>query len=194
MDWIQNLLIIAGTSFDVFAAMECQGSLVRKVNKKQLAVICGIASILQFAAMFTGYVLSYEYCKKNPMENETLLGEILSTAILVYLGVSLMIKAAKNERVDEHLVTTFDIHWYLRLGLMTSLYTLLAGIAFGFLQTQLSAILVMVVCFTIVSMIAGMYTGYHFGFEQKTKAYVVGAVLLWIAGLEVLVRCVLQII
>ena len=28
MNWIENLLIVAGLSLDIFAAMECQGSLV----------------------------------------------------------------------------------------------------------------------------------------------------------------------
>ena len=43
MNWMENLLIIAGVSLDIFAAMECQGSLVAKINKKNLTVICGIA-------------------------------------------------------------------------------------------------------------------------------------------------------
>ena len=36
MNWIENVLIIAGVSLDIFAAMECQGALVAKVDKKQL--------------------------------------------------------------------------------------------------------------------------------------------------------------
>ena len=36
MNWMENLLIIAGVSLDIFAAMECQGSLVAKINKKNL--------------------------------------------------------------------------------------------------------------------------------------------------------------
>ena len=42
MNWMENLLIVAGVSLDIFAAMECQGSLVAKINKKNLTVICGI--------------------------------------------------------------------------------------------------------------------------------------------------------
>ena len=34
---------------------------------------------------------------------------------------------------------------------------------------------------------AGIYTGYHFGFEQKTKVYIVGAILFWAAGIDVIV-------
>ena len=39
MGWIGTLLIIAGISLDIFATMECQGSLVRQVNKKHLAFV-----------------------------------------------------------------------------------------------------------------------------------------------------------
>ena len=34
MNWLENLLIVAGISLDIFAGMECQGSLVKKINKK----------------------------------------------------------------------------------------------------------------------------------------------------------------
>ena len=32
--------------------------------------------------------------------------------------------------------------------------------------------------------------GYHYGFEQKTKVYIVGAILFWAAGIDVIVRLV----
>ena len=71
---------------------------------------------------------------------------------------------------------------------VTSFYTLLAGIAFGFLATNLNVILIMIVCLTVAVVILGVYTGYHFGFEHKTKAYIGGAILLWIAGFDVIFR------
>jgi hypothetical protein len=40
MNALENLLIIAGISLDIFAAMECQGSLIAKIDKKQLGKLC----------------------------------------------------------------------------------------------------------------------------------------------------------
>lgn len=37
--------------------------------------------------------------------------------------------------------------------------------------------MIMVALLTVVCIVAGIYTGYHFGFEQKTKVYIVGAIL-----------------
>ena len=190
MSWIENLLIVAGASFDIFAAMECQGSLVRKVNKKQLTLISLIVALWQLAAVYFGYFLSDIICKKNPLSDEALLGEIIAVVIFFCLGIRLMVKAIKNEYLVEHLESRLELKGFLRMTATTSIYTLLSGVAFGFLSTQLAPILVMMVLFSVAFVVAGMYTGYHFGFEQKTKAYVVGAILLWIAGIDVIVRCV----
>ena len=41
MNWIENLLILVGISLDIFAGMECQGSLVAKIDKKHLTLPSG---------------------------------------------------------------------------------------------------------------------------------------------------------
>lgn len=50
MNWIENVLIIAGVSLDIFATMECQGALVAKVDKKQLSVICALIAVWQLCS------------------------------------------------------------------------------------------------------------------------------------------------
>ena len=58
MNWVENLLIVAGISLDIFGAMECQGSLVNKVNKKLLSGICVLMAVCQLIALFLGHFLS----------------------------------------------------------------------------------------------------------------------------------------
>ncbi len=193
MNWIENLLIVAGISLDIFGAMECQGSLVNKVNKKLLSGICVLMAVCQLIALFLGHFLSDLFCKSHPMSDERFLGEILAMVIFFGLGIRLIVKAIRNERVEEHLETNLGIHRFVRLATVSSLYTVLAGIAFGFVGTNLVAILIMIVVITIAFVIGGMYTGYHMGFTSKTTVYTVGAILLWIAGLDVLLQRVLSI-
>ena len=193
MNWIENFLIIAGASLDIFAAMECQGSLVKKVNKKQLSVICIVVAFLQLVALYIGYFLTSYLCKVNPVSNEALLGEILATVIFFFLGLRLLVKAIKNELIDEHLETKFAMKKFLRLSGVTSFYTIMTGIAFGFVGTNLTIVLIMIVAVSVIFIILGVYTGYHFGFEQKTKAYIVGAIFLWLAGADIIVRQIMHI-
>ena len=193
MNWVENLLIVAGISLDIFGAMECQGSLVNKVNKKLLSGICVLMAVCQLIALFLGHFLSDLFCKSHPMSDERFLGEILAMVIFFGLGIRLIAKAIKNEWINERREESLDVKKFLRMTAVTSIYTLLAGIAFGFLGTNVALILVMIVVVTIAFVIGGMYTGYHWGFTSKTVVYAVGAILLWIAGLDVLLQRVLSI-
>ncbi len=190
MNWIENLLILAGISLDIFAAMECQGSLVAKIDKVHLSIICILIAMWQMAALFIGnYISVLLYSYSGHIANDgKIMGFVLATAIFFGLGVRLIVKAIRNERVYEKREENLGFKRFLRMAAITSVYTLLTGVAFGFLQTNLLRILIMIVCCTIVVVVAGMYTGYRLGFVHKTKAYIGGAVLLWIAGVDVIVR------
>ena len=43
MNWMESVLIIGGISLDIFAAMECQGSVVAKIERKGLLSVCLLA-------------------------------------------------------------------------------------------------------------------------------------------------------
>lgn len=186
MDWMENLLIVAGVSLDIFAAMECQGSLVAKINKKNLTVICGIVALAQLITLYLGHFLSSLFCRYRSVPDEKLLGQIISMVIFMILGIRLMVKAIRNEHVEEHLEHHLGIRRFVRMACISGIYTLLTGIAFGFLETNVLMILIMIVVCTVAFVIGGIYTGYRVGYEAKTKVYIVGALLLWVAGLDVL--------
>lgn len=188
MNWMENVLIIAGISLDIFAAMECQGSLVAKVDKKQLTVVCGLVAAWQLAALALGNYLSTLLYRNELAQDEKFVGLVIAAVIFFALGIRLIVKAVKNERIYERREESLEMKRFLRMAAVTSIYTLLAGIAFGFLKTNLSVMLITIVCVTIAVVITGIYTGYHLGFVHKTKAYIGGAVLLWIAGIDVIVR------
>ena len=186
MNWMENLLIVAGVSLDIFAAMECQGSLVAKINKKNLTVICGIVALAQLITLYLGHFLSSLFCRYRSVPDEKLLGQIISMVIFMILGIRLMVKAIRNEHVEEHLEHHLGIRRFVRMACISGIYTLLTGIAFGFLETNVLMIMIMIVVCTVAFVIGGIYTGYRVGYEAKTKVYIVGALLLWVAGLDVL--------
>lgn len=187
MNAIENLLIIAGISLDMFAAMECQGALVAKVDKKQLSVLCLSSAVLQMVLLFLGNYLAKLLYRNEMAHDEQFIGLVIAAVIFFALGVRLIVKAIRNERIYEHREENLGVRKLMRIAIVTGGYTLLTGIAFGFLGTSIKLMLLMVLCLTVAVVIAGIYTGYHFGFVHKTKAYVCGAVLLWIAGIDVIV-------
>ncbi|MGN0413904.1 MAG: manganese efflux pump [Agathobacter sp.] len=191
MNWIEDLLIVLGISLDIFAEMECQGSLVARINKKHLSLICVLTAAIQLLALYLGHLLSSLYCRKYPKTDEQVLGQVISMLICLGLGVRLIVKAIRNEHLEEHLEKNPGIRRFVRMASVSSIYTVMAGIAFGFLGTNLAAILIMIVVLTVIVVAAGMYTGYRLGFASKSTVYVIGAALLLAAAVDVLIRRIL---
>lgn len=190
MNWMEEILIVCGISLDVFAAMACQGALVARIEKGRLAVLCGLIVFWQLCSLFCGSLLS-TLLKRRTGSQELVLGEILAALIFFGLGLRLLRKAWRNERIPERREAHPDWKRFLPWAAATGFYTLLAGVAFGFLGIYLPAVLGMVIALSILGAVLGMYTGYRLGFEQKCKAYAAGAVLLLAAGVDVVVRYVI---
>ncbi len=188
MNWIENLLILVGISLDIFAGMECQGSLVAKIDKKHLTLVCGLIVIWQLAALYIGNVLAGLLYINDLARNERFIGTVIAAVIFFCLGVRLIVKAIKNERVNEHREENLGFKRFWRMAAVTSIYTLLTGIAFGFLDTNLTGDSDHDRLSDRCSCHYGYLYRYHFGFEHKRKAYVGGAILLWIAGFDVVFR------
>lgn len=191
MNWIEMLMVTMGLSLDIFAAVECQGALVAQVKKKHLVLICALLSLWQMAALYLGSFFAQLLCRYDLRDDSLVTGRIIAAAILISLGGRLVVKAWKNDSIDERRAEDLGIRIFLRMGALASIYTLLTGVAFGFLNCDVLLMLLMIVIFTVVVVVLGMYTGYRFGFEQKTKAYIVGGILLIASGIDVIVRYVL---
>ena len=169
MNWIENVLIIAGVSLDIFAAMECQGALVAKVDKKQLSVICALIAVWQLCALALGNYLSGLLYRNELAHDENFVGLVIAAVIFFGLGIRLIAKAIKNEWVNERREESLDVKKFLRMTAVTSIYTLLAGIAFGFLGTNVALMLIIIVCMTI-AFVAWRVYGLSSGISAQDKS------------------------
>lgn len=193
MNWIENLLIIGGVSLDIFATMECEGSVVAKIKKGSLAKISILTVILQVLLLYLGSLGSGCLIKREGIaENELFFGNVIAAIIFAGLGVHLIIKAVRSERIYEHRQETFNTRRIVSGMAGTGVYTLIAGAAFGLMGIRMKACLILLGVCSLLMVIAGAYTGYRFGFEQKKKAYGIGAALLWIAGIDVVLQYIIR--
>lgn len=188
MNWLGNLLIIVGISFDVYAAMEVRGAMLAKIKPKILILTGLLFTLIQSVFFFGGYFITYEMVMHNEVKNADSLGCELAAVIFFVLAARLFHKALKHEEIEEK-CEEMSIKMYVRIILAGAMYTLIAGLACGLIGTnhQLPQYIIMmllfIICTTIVVVSAGIYTGYRFGFSSKPKFYIVGTVLLGIAGL-----------
>lgn len=186
MNIAEELMIILGISLDIFAVMECQGSLVAEIRKKQLLAFCGILAAGQGLALGIGKFIS-TLLRQNVAEgNEIFLGQVVAAAIFLGQGMRFFLKAWQNERIVERRKEKVDVAEFLKLYARTSIFTLLTGIAFGFLESSMWMLLALIMVLTVLVTVFGMYTGYRLGFEHKLKAYLAGGALLVAGGIDVI--------
>lgn len=193
MDWIEILLITLGISLDIFGVVTCEGALLAEINKKRLVAGGVLVALLQTVALYLGNLIGGVSLRYDIRNRQILTVRVIAAIIFIVLGVRMGWKAWKNEGIVEHRAEGgLNLFKILKLVAMSSVYTILTGVAFGFLGTSVTRVLLMVVCFTVIMVILGMYTGYRFGFEQKTKAYSIGGMLLIIGGIDVVIRYIVR--
>ncbi len=194
MSWIENILIIAGISLDIFAAMEIEGAMLADIKRKSLMIASTIVTLLQLIFFFGGYFVCYELEQHQIIQDAKEIGYIVATVVFALLGIRLIVKAIKREFVQEKRRDDIRVRDYIKIIAVTSFYTLCAGCACGFVGTSIAMMGMVILVCSILVVVSGIYTGYHFGFESKTGAYAAGALLLWVAGGEILLRNVMHVI
>ena len=193
MSWIEIVLITIGMSLDTFAAVECQGALVAKLEKKRLSMAVTVIALWQTIALLIGsFLVTLLNQYDTQLSGEAFIGRILAILILFGMGLRMFVKAWRNERIVEKREDGLDIKKTFFSIAKGTIFTILTAIAFAFLEADIKAVLIMIICVTIAMVIIGLYTGYRLGFEQKSKAYIGGGALLIAAGIDVIVRYIVM--
>lgn len=194
MNWMENLLMIVGILFDVFAAMEIQGAMIAKVKKRTILLACGVVAGLELIFYFCGYTICRLLAVNNYITNPMGVGEVVAVIVLALLGTRLICKAVKCEFIQESRRDALRVWDYIRIVVASSIYTAAAGCACGLVGTTIWQIITIILVISVIMVFGGIYTGLHFGFEKKTIAYAAGAILLWAVGVEILLHRVIDII
>ena len=187
-----NVLIIAGVSLDTFASMEIEGSMLAKVNKKKLFITTTLITLLQLAFYFGGFVVAYLVDRYGVIKNSQMIGDIIAAVILYLLGVRLAVKAILRKFIHEHVKESAVIQ-YVKMIAVASFYTIAAGAACGLLESGVVLSLIVIIIASVIVCLSGIYVGMYYGYEGRTIVYITGALLLFIAGTDVLLENVLRI-
>ena len=189
MNWLETILVTLGISLDIFAAMECKGAQLSKIEKKPLVILCVLFAVWQTAALYIGSAAGsfLRMREVSPSGGNT---QIIAVAIFGVLGVLMIRKAWKNEPVIERRDDRYAWKSLIARLALISTWTLVLGVALGFLGTATVILLTAILAATVIVVIAGLHVGYHMGFEQKTKAYAIGGVLLLVGAVDTIFRFV----
>lgn len=194
MSWLENMLIMAGILLDVFAAMEIQGAMLANIKKKTLIIACGVVAAVELIFYLVGYLICWGLSTNGYIPNPIYYGEAVAVVVLALLGMRLIFKAVQRKFIQERRRDTIRVWDYIRLVVMSSIYTAAAGCVCGLVGVTVWQVIIIILVISVVMVVCGFYTGLHYGFEIKTIAYVAGALLLWGVSIEMLLHRILDVI
>lgn len=181
MGFIELFILAVGLSMDAFAVSICKGLSVRKLKPRH-AVICG-AYFGGFQALMPviGWLLGRQF--------EVLIKSIdhwIAFALLVLIGANMIREAVKNE--EENLNDSFSPRTMLALAVATSIDALAVGVTFAFLDVEIVPAVSMIGVTTFVLSAVGVKIGNVFGAKYKSKAELVGGIVLVVMGVKILIE------
>lgn len=190
MNWLETTLVTLGISLDIFATMVCKGAQLSKIEKKPMVLLCVLFAVWQTAALYIGSAAG-AFLRMREVSPESGNTEIIAVAIFGVLGILMIRKAWKKEAILERRDDGYAWKSLIARLALISTWTLVLGVALGFLGTGTVILLTVISAATVIVVIAGLYVGYRMGYEQKTKAYAIGGVLLLVGAMDTVFRFVM---
>ena len=175
-----ELLILAvGLSMDAFAVSVCKGLSVKKLKAKHMLTVGAYFGGFQALMPLLGYILGIQFQSMIQQFDHWI------ALLLVLIGLS-MIKESREEA--ENLNDSFSFKTMLPLAVATSIDALAVGVTFAFLQVKIVPAISFIGATTFILSAIGIRIGNIFGAKYKSKAELVGGIVLILMGVKILLE------
>lgn len=175
------LLLGVGLSMDAFAVSICKGLSVKKVKWQHLLCVGAYFGIFQALMPTLGYFLGTTF--SNLIDQ---FDHWVAFILLAIIGVNMVREALSKD--DDETNDDFGFKTMLLLAIATSIDALAVGVTFALEGTDiaLAACLIGLTTFTLSPI--GLLVGHRFGLRYKSKAELVGGLVLIGIGLKILLE------
>lgn len=185
MGFVELFLIGVGLSMDAFAVAICKGLNMRgKINFKHAAIIALFFGGFQAIMPLIGYFLGIGFEKYI-----TRIDHWIAFLLLGFIGGKMVVEAIKEwNEADKQEEDRLDIKELFILAVATSIDALAVGITFAFLNVNIWSAISIIGATTFVLSIIGVVIGNKFGSKYKSKAELVGGIILVLIGAKILLE------
>ena len=181
MTLFELFILAVGLSMDAMAVSICKGLSVSKAEKKQMITVGLYFGGFQAMMPLLGYWLGVNF--------QTLVESVdhwIAFVLLGLIGLN-MIKESREDEVDE-LDAQFGPASMLPLAVATSIDALAVGITFAFLKVQIIPAVSFIGITTFCLSAVGLVIGNKLGARSKSKAELLGGVVLICMGTKILLE------
>lgn len=182
MGLLELFLIAVGLSMDAFAVSVCKGLSAQKLKIKHYLIIGawfgGFQALMPTVGYFLGstfekYITSYDHW--------------IAFVLLGFIGGNMIREGLSKE--EEKANDSFAAKTMVVLAVATSIDALAVGITFALLpDVNIVAAVTFIGAITFIISALGLKVGNIFGMKYKSKAEIVGGVILILIGVKILLE------
>ncbi|MGN0478039.1 MAG: manganese efflux pump MntP family protein [Hominenteromicrobium sp.] len=178
---VWELFILAvGLSMDAFAVSVCKGLSVKSLKPKHMLIAGLYFGGFQALMPLIGYLLGVQF--------QSLIQEFdhwIAFVLLVLIGLSMI---RESRECPDELNDSFSFKTMLPLAVATSIDALAVGVTFAFLQVSIIPAVSFIGVTTFVLSAAGIRIGHIFGAKYKSRAELIGGIVLILMGVKILLE------
>lgn len=183
MGILELFLIAVGLSMDAFAVSVCKGLAMPKCTVRKAGLVGLYFGGFQALMPLAGFTLGVQF-KDVIVKFDHWIAFIL----LAIIGGN-MIKEAKEKDCDCcESDESLDVKTMLGLAIATSIDALAVGVTFAFLNVDIIPAVCFIGVITFTLSMAGVKIGNVFGTRYKSKAELLGGVILILIGTKILLE------
>lgn len=176
-------LIAVGLSMDAFAVAVCKGLAMKKCTWKKAGIVGAYFGMFQAGMPMVGYILGVQF--------KDIITSIDHWIAFILLGIIGMNMVRESRGICEECETqseSLDVKTMAGLAVATSIDALAVGVTFAFLQVEIVPAVSFIGAITFLISVTGVKIGHIFGAKYKSKAELVGGIILILMGVKILLE------
>ena len=184
MNLFDLFVLAVGLSMDAFAVSICKGLSLGKIRGKHMCIAGTWFGGFQALMPLIGYVLGSFFA-----DMITKYDHWIAFVLLAFIGGKMLVEAfGEEEKVDAKM----DSKTMFILAVATSIDALAVGVTFSFLEVSIIPATIFIGCITFIFSAAGVKIGSIFGEKYKSKAEILGGVILILIGVKILLEALIH--
>ncbi len=188
MGYFEIFLTGIGLAMDAFAVSICKGIKMPKLKKLRIVIIATFFGGFQMLMPLIGWLLG-----KQLVEYISAFDHWIAFALLAFIGGKMAIESfKKDDDCDCGCDEKLDIKELFLLAIATSIDALAVGITFSMYNINIVSSIGIIGAITFVLCALGVVIGNKFGAKFKSKAELIGGIVLVGIGIKLLIEGLLE--
>ena len=185
MSVVELFILAVGLSMDAFAVAICKGLCMRKVTIKKAGIVGLYFGLFQAGMPMIGYILGSQFSDKISS-----IDHWIAFILLSLIGISMIKESLEKEEKSECKTEEEELSFKNMsiLAVATSIDALAVGVTFAFLKVNIIPEVSFIGITTLVLSMIGVKIGNIFGVKYKSKAELVGGIILILMGIKILLE------